>query len=310
MISFERVGSSGLYLPELTYGTALTLGTENSKSSFAGKMISTCWAAGIRSFDTSNNYGEGSAEELLGKVLQTYPREQYVLSTKGSWPIGTGPYDKGLNKKHLRHALENSLSRLKVDYIDIYYAHRFDPNVELEEIIRTFNLFIDQQKILYWATSEWPAEKIDQCIKLCAKLNLEPPICDQHILSYAVDKNLENDVSKICNKYTLGRLAYSPLCQGYLTGKYQAGIPNKSRISKANKINYSKTENFYKQFKCRIDHFNAMCNEFQIDNTAAALQWVRRAGAHIVIGASNIEQIEKNVSALDKKIPNEFWAKI
>lgn len=310
MIEYRRLGSSGLQLPIISYGTALTIGTEHVSPGYTDKLISTCWDGGIRSFDTSNNYSNGLAEELLGKTLRRYARESFVLSTKGSWPIGDGPYNSGLGRKHLRHALDDSLKRLQCEYVDIYYAHRFDPNVELEEVVKTFNYFIDQQKILYWATSEWPADEIERCVKICDDLKLQRPICDQHILSYAVNKNITNGLKDICDLYKLGRIAYSPLCQGYLTGKYSNCIPAESRIAKSKKIGYYKTQNFYNQFSDKIDYFNKMCLEFSVCNEAAALQWVQRQNSHIVMGATSVEQVENNIAAFNEKLPKEFWEKL
>lgn len=302
-----RTGSSGLQITELTFGTALTIGTESNSEEFASKLIDKAWELGIRSFDTSNNYGCGEAEMLTGKALMKYPRHQYVIATKGSWPIGESIYEKGLSRKHILWALEQSLFNLNMDYIDIYYAHRYDPEVPMTEIVRTFNSLISSAKIRYWATSEWPLEALQECIAVCDDLKLEKPIAEQFIYSYAIQKSVGNGVYNFCLNNGIGTLGFSPLCQGFLTGKYCNGIPSDSRIAKKEILNYDKTINFYNQNKQKIDHFLATCDKYKIDYTAAAFQWCIRQSIYPVFGASKIEQIEQNVKSLEVVIPNEFW---
>lgn len=309
-MDFVRLGNSGLNITTLTYGTALTIGTESNDTNYSKELIDTAWNCGIRSFDTSNNYGNGNAERLLGNALKKYPRHCYVLSTKGSWPIGDSIYERGLSRKHLCYALETSLSRLQMDYIDIYYAHRYDPNVPMLEIIRTFNHFINTGKILYWATSEWPLDALKECIQLCEKYNYEKPITEQFIYSYAVQKSVANGVKAFCHSNGIGTICFSPLCQGYLTGKYKKTIPQNSRIAKAEILNYNKTQNFYAQNKERIDFFLNVCEKYTSNPCAVALQWCFRQKIYPVFGASTPKQIEDNVEAANVIIPNELWREL
>lgn len=309
-MNFVKVGSSGLKITELTFGSALTIGTENSDYSFAEDLISTAWNLGIRSFDTSNNYGFGEAERLLGKVLSKYPREEYVLATKGSWPLGDSPYLRGLSRKHILWAFDESIKRLNVDYVDLYYAHRFDPEVPMEEIVRTFNLLINEGKIRYWATSEWPLEALKKCFEICDKFNMERPITEQFIYSYALQKSVNNGVYKFCHDEGMGTLCFSPLCQGFLTGKYKNGIPDDSRIAKADKLKYNKTINFYNQNKENIDHFLSITEKYNVDPVAAALQWCIRKQIYPVFGASKVSQLEHNIKSIENKIPEEFWGEL
>ena len=309
-MNYVRLGNSGLKITELTFGSALTIGTESMDVKFAEDLIDTAWNLGIRSFDCSNNYGYGGAETLLGKVLAKYPRHEYVLSTKGSWPIGETPYDKGLSRKHILWAFEESLKKLNVDYVDIYYAHRYDPEVPMEEIVRTFNWLINTGKVRYWATSEWPLDAIKECHRICDKLNMEKPIVEQFIYSYALQKSFNNGVGPYCQDNGVGTMGFSPLCQGYLTGKYRNGVPEDSRIAKSEKLDYNKTANFYIQNKTRIDYFLEVCDEFSVDYTAAALQWCIRKKIYPVFGASKKEQIIKNVEALAVELPEALWVEL
>lgn len=309
-MKYVRLGQSGLKITELIFGSALTIGTEIMDSNEAEKLIDKAWNLGIRTFDVSNNYGNGEAEKLVGKALQKYPRIEYVLMTKGSWPIGDTPYHRGLSRKHILWAIEESLKKLNKDYVDIYFAHRYDPEVSMEEIVRTFNYLINTGKIRYWATSEWPLSALNECIETCEKLNLEKPITEQFIYSFAVQKSVDNGVKSFCDLHGIGTMGFSPLCQGFLTGKYKNNIPIDSRIAKSTLINYDKTKNFYEQNKARIDAFLAICEEMKVDYVSAALQWCIRQNIYPVFGASKISQLETNVKAIDTIIPEEFWNKI
>lgn len=309
-MNYVRLGNSGLKITELIFGSALTIGTEIMDERNAELLIDKAWELGIRTFDVSNNYGYGGAERLVGKCLAKYPREEYVLITKGSWPIGETPYHRGLSRKHILWAFEESLKKLQKDYVDIYFAHRYDPEVPMEEIVRTFNWLINTGKVRYWATSEWPLAALQECIEVCDKLHMERPVTEQFIYSFAVQKSVTNGVKAFCDEHGMGTMGFSPLCQGYLTGKYRNGIPADSRIAKSEQINYDKTKNFYVQNKERIDSFLAICDEYNVDYVAGALQWCLRQKIYPVFGSSKVSQLEANVKALETIIPDAFWTKL
>ena len=307
MKPFKRVGISGLKLSPITFGSALTIGTEDSGDTYAQMMIDAAWELGIRSFDTSNNYGMGKAETLLGHTLKKYPRDEFVLATKGSWPIGSHVYHQGLGRKHILWAFNESMKRLGLEYVDIYYAHRYDPETPMEEVALTFNRLIDSGRILYWATSEWPLAALVECHEVCNRLGLEKPILDQFIYSYAINKADINGVHTFCQTEGVGMLGFAPLAQGLLTGKYRDSIPRDSRIAKSGQLGYDKTQKIYEQNKARIDHFSSVCLEHNVIGSHAAIQWVIRRGVLPVLGASNPRQLQENVQALEVDIPDNFW---
>jgi aryl-alcohol dehydrogenase-like predicted oxidoreductase len=309
-MEFNKVGKSGVSLTSLTFGTALTLGTEVTSIRLARKLVETSWNLGIRSFDTSNNYGQGRAEALLGRLLRSYPRDEFVVSTKGGWPTGDSPYQQGLGRKSLNSALNASLKRLDFQYIDVYYAHRYDPSVAMEETVRTFNYMISEGKILHWATSEWPLSALIECHNVCDQLGLESPIIEQFNYSFAINKQDHNGVREFCQQAGIGMLGYSPLGQGILTGKYRLSVPPGSRIAKASQLQYDKTEKIFQQHKDAINFFLATCEEFEVEGSAVALQWVLRRGVLPVVGASTPEQLESNVNALEVLVPEELWIKL
>lgn len=309
-MNYVRMGKSGLKLTEITFGSALTIGTESMDVSFARELIQTAWSLGIRSFDVSNNYGMGNAEIIVGEVLKDFPREEYIVSTKGSWPIGDTPYHRGLSRKHILWAFDESMKRMGLDYVDIYYAHRYDPETSMEEIVRTFNYLIGTGRVRYWATSEWPREALEECHAICDKLGLEKPVLEQCIYSFAVRKAESNGVKDFCEMNQVGMLGFSPLCQGLLTGKYKNGVPKDSRVAKSKALNYDKTMNFYKQNKERIDGFLKECEEYDICPTDVAIQWGIRKNIYPVLGASKPIQLEQTVKGLETNVPKELWDKL
>lgn len=306
-MDYKQVGSSGLFLTEITYGTALTIGTEMNGDLYAQELIDAAWNLGIRSFDTSNNYGLGMAELMLGKALKKYPRESFVVATKGSWPLGSGQYERGLGRKHIYWAIDQSLERLGFEYVDIYYAHRYDPNIPMEEIVRTFAKLLSSGRILYWATSEWPLEALIECHEVCDRLGVEKPILEQFIYSYAIDKASKNGVKDFCLNSKVGMLGFAPLCQGLLTGKYLNSTPPNSRIAKSTQIGYSKTIDIYAQFKNKINYFNDTCLKYNIKGCNAAIQWVLNQNVLPVLGASSVHQLTENITSLEVSIPTAFW---
>lgn len=309
-MNYVRMGNSGLKITEITFGSALTIGTECMDISFAKNLIQTAWDLGIRSFDVSNNYGMGNAERIVGKVLKDYPREEYVVSTKGSWPIGDTPYHRGLSRKHILWAFDESMKKMELDYVDIYYAHRYDPETPMEEIVRTFNYLINSGRVRYWATSEWPREALEECHAVCERLGLEKPVLEQCIYSFAVRKTETNGVKEFCNDNKIGMLGFSPLCQGLLTGKYRNGIPEGSRVAKSKELNYDKTMNFYHQNKERIDGYLKLCDEYNMCPTDVAIQWGIRKKIYPVLGASKPEQLIQTVNGLNTVVPEALWEKL
>lgn len=306
-MDFVRMGCSGLKTTVITFGAALTIGTEDHSDAFASSLIDKAWQLGIRSFDLSNNYGMGLAESLVGKALLNYNRQEYVLATKGSWPIGASPYHRGLSRKHILWALDDSLKRLEMDYVDVYYAHRYDSETPMEEVVRTFNNLINVGKIRYWATSEWPVSALEECHEVCDRLGLEKPILEQFIYSFAIRKAEINGVKDFCERKGVGMMGFAPLAQGLLTGKYEFGVPQDSRIAKSDKINYSKTINIYNQNKDRIDGFVSLCHKYELKGSQAALQWCIKNKIFPVLGTSNPQQLEENTESLKVEIPSEFW---
>jgi aryl-alcohol dehydrogenase-like predicted oxidoreductase len=304
------LGSSGLEVSPMFFGTALTIGTESDSQDFSNQMIQKLWQLGVNTFDVANNYGNGRAEELLGKSLAHLPRNQIVVCSKGSWPLGPGFNNSGLGRKHIFDALEKSLFRLELDYLDVYYAHRYDPNVSMRHIVSTFNQLINSGKIRYWGVSEWPLAALQECLDVCERFGMEMPICQQNVFSLLRHPSLYDGVLDFSLKNNMGFIGYSPLAQGLLTGKYQGGITLDSRIGKSKQLNYFKTADMLKEKNSELDKFANLVQEFGLDFVGVALNWVKRQQVIPVFGASRVSQIEENLESFSIDIPNEFWEKL
>ena len=163
---YRSLGRWGVKVSTVGLGSWLTYGGTVEEDA-ATACIATAYEAGVNFFDTANSYNRGRAEEVMGAALARYPRASYVLATKVFNPMGAGPNDRGLSRKHIRAQSDASLRRLGVDYIDLYQCHRYDPEVPLEETCRAMDDLIRSGKVLYWGTSEWTADQISHAVSLC-----------------------------------------------------------------------------------------------------------------------------------------------
>ena len=170
-MEYRNLGDTGLKVSEISLGSWLTYGNGVEKDT-AIRTIDEAYGLGINFFDTANVYNRGEAEKVVGEALRKYERSSYVLATKVFFPMGEGPNDRGLSRKHIMESANASLKRLGLDYVDILYCHRFDPNTPLEETIRTFDDLIRQGKVLYAGISEWTAAQIEQAMRVSDRLLL------------------------------------------------------------------------------------------------------------------------------------------
>lgn len=286
-----RLGNSGLLIPRITLGTALTIGSEHQSTRKTADLVNNALKRGMYAFDTANNYGLGAAEVLLGKALKRFPRHSYIVSSKGSWPIGDAPCSRGLSRSHLTHALSGSRQRLAMESIDIYYAHRFDPGVPMTEVVKTFNCFIRQGAIAYWGVSEWPLDRVEEAVLVARQLGLDPPIANQIAFSFLLDKAVSENLIQRFTALDVSLVGYSPLAQGLLTGKYRRGVPPASRISKAAKIGYHKTGDILAQHSKKVSAFLEFSDEVGIPPAQLALSWALSFDIPLVAGVSKVGQL-------------------
>lgn len=299
-MKYRRLGRAGVKVSEISLGSWLTYGGTVADEA-ATACIDRAYELGINFFDTANVYRRGEAEKVVGKALAKYPRESFVLATKGFGQMGEGPNDKGLSRKHIFEQVHASLKRLNVEYIDLWQCHRYDTETPLDETLRAIDDLIRQGKILYAGVSEWSAVQIDDALHIADKFLLNRIVSNQPQYSM-LERAIEKDVVPLCAREGIGQVVWSPLGQGVLTGKYRPGeaLPAGSRA--ANPTTGSSVsrlltdENLHKVEKLRAVAERKACSLAQL-----ALAWVLREPniSSAIIGASRPEQVEENVKAVD-----------
>ncbi|PKM49911.1 MAG: aldo/keto reductase [Firmicutes bacterium HGW-Firmicutes-7] len=297
-MQYRRLGKTGMKVSEISLGSWLTYGNSIEKET-AIKTIDKAYELGINFFDTANVYARGSAELVVGEALKKYSRESYVLATKVFWPMGDGPNDRGLSRKHVFEQAHASLKRLGVDYLDIYYCHRYDPETRVEETLRIIDDLIRQGKILYAGVSEWTAAQIQEALQVADKYLLDRIVVNQPLYNM-ISRKIETEIIPLSEKNGISQVVYSPLAQGVLTGKYKnlQQLPEGSRATDANAndfigrfLNKSNLE--------KVVKLNDIATELGISMPQLALSWILRypSVASAIIGASRPSQVEENVKA-------------
>lgn len=295
-MQYRRLGNTGLKVSEISLGSWLTYGGYVD-SEPAIRTIHRAYDLGINFFDTANVYMRGEAEKVVGQAIKSFDRESIVLATKVFWPMGEGPNDRGLSRKHIIEQANASLKRLDVDYVDIYYAHRFDPETPLEETLRAFDDLVRQGKVLYLGVSEWTAEQISEAVHLADKKLLDRIVVNQPQYNM-FHRVIEKEVIAVSEKHGIGQVVWSPLAQGVLAGKYRKGetLPEGSRATTNNKS----IEKFLSDAHLdQVEQLTKVANELEISLSQLAIAWILKQPnvASALVGASRPEQIEENVKA-------------
>ncbi|EPZ42291.1 MULTISPECIES: aldo/keto reductase family protein [Alicyclobacillus] len=299
-MEYRRLGKSGLKVSEIALGSWLTYGTVTEKER-AIACVKQAYELGINHFDCANVYGAQphAAEEVMQEALKPYARDSYVITTKAFWPVGDGPNDRGLSRKHIMAQVEKSLKALGVDYIDIFYFHRFDPDTDLEESLRALDDLITQGKVLYGGLSEWPADKIAAGVSLQKELQLHKFAASQPIYNM-FERYIEQAVIPICEDAGIGQVVFSPLAQGVLTGKYRKGAqaPEGSRAATPG-VNRFLEGRLTEDVLDKVEQLSAIATKAELSLPQLALAWVLRQPnvASALIGASRPEQVVENVKA-------------
>ncbi|MFR9711939.1 aldo/keto reductase family protein [Paenibacillus sp. MB22_1] len=307
-MEYRRLGGSGLKVSEISLGSWLTYGGYVEHEN-AEKSIKTAYDLGINFFDTANVYEKGAAEELVGKALKAYPRESYVLATKAFWPMGDGPNDRGLSRKHVMEQVHASLKRLGHDYIDIFYCHRHDPETPLYETLRTIDDLIRQGKILYAGVSEWQASQIAEAVGLADRYLLDRIVVNQPVYNM-FNRYIEKEVIPVSERHGIGQVVFSPLAQGLLTGKYTSAtdIPQDSRAAKLEWVRKGITE----ENIAKVKQLEGIAAELGITVGNLALAWILRQNnvASALVGASRPEQVIENAKASGIKLSEDVLTRI
>jgi voltage-dependent potassium channel beta subunit len=230
-MNYRRLGKSGLRVGELSFGAWVTFAQQISNQT-AAELMTTAYDSGVNFFDNAEAYANGQAEVVMGDILKRkgWPRDTFVVSSKVFWG-GDRPNQEGLSRKHVMEACHAALRRLQVEYLDLYFCHRADPNTPMEETVRAMSDLIHQGKVLYWGTSEWSTAEITQAHRIARELLLVPPTMEQPQYNMFHREKVEREFASLYEKFGLGTTVWSPLASGLLAGKYNDGDPGDTRIS-------------------------------------------------------------------------------
>lgn len=307
-MKYRQLGKSGLRVSELALGSWLTYG-KSVEDQTAKKCIETAYEAGINFFDTANVYEQGQAEIVLGKTLKNYNRDSLVVASKVYFPMGDGPNDRGLSRKHIFEQCDASLKRLGMDYLDLYQCHRYDENVPIEETLWALDDLQRQGKILYAGVSEWPADKIQEAHRIAKERNFRPLVSNQPAYNM-IERQIEKEVVPVSMANGMGQVVFSPLAQGVLTGKYKPGqaVPEDSRAANANINNFLQVYLNNEPLLETIQNLATFAQDLDMNLTQLALAWIlHQPGiSSAIIGASKPEQIENNVKAVEFELSDEI----
>lgn len=309
---YRKLGKWGIKLSVIGIGSYLTYGYKVDDET-ARQCIWAAYDAGVNFFDTANAYNRGKAEETLGRILSEFPRSSYVIATKVYAPMGEGPNDRGLSRKHIFEQCHASLKRLRTDYIDLYQCHRFDPEVPLEETVRAMDDLCRQGKVLYWGVSEWTAAQIIEAVGICQNLGLHPLVSNQprYNLFWRFP---ESEVFPVCERYGIGQVVFSPLAHGILTGKYKPGAPPPPGTRAADPDQNAVMMRLYWN-DANLERAQKMAKiamEMGITPAQLALAWCLRLPVvtSAITSATRVEQVHENLKAAEITIPDEVLTRL
>lgn len=299
-MNYRRLGSAGLKISELSLGAWVTYGGQVGEDA-ALKCMSAAYEAGVNFFDNAEAYAAGNAETVMGNVIRKsgWPRENIIVSSKVFWG-GEGPNDRGLSRKHIYEACRNSMKRLQLDYLDLFFCHRPDPTTPIEETVRAMDDLVHQGKILYWGTSEWTAADIMRAYAIAREQHLTPPQMEQPQYNMLHRDRVEKEYAPLYREIGLGTTIWSPLASGLLSGKYNNGIPTNTRAS-------LKGYEWLRQYVItpeniqKVKQLQPLAKDLECTMAQLALAWCLKNPnvSSVITGATHPEQVVENMRATE-----------
>ena len=303
---YRRMGHTGLKISEISLGAWLTYGgTVEQKTS--EKIVQRAVELGVNFIDIADIYAKGSAETAVGKAIAPFKRSDLVISSKLFWPMTENVNDRGLSRKHIMESIRGTLKRIGTDYLDIYFCHRFDPETPVEETARAMEDLVRAGDILYWGTSVWEADQIDDAVSSAVHWRGYPPSVEQPRYNM-LDRHIEREIIPACDRHGMGLTVWSPLAQGLLTGKYSGGIPKDSRGANTRWMERDLTE----ENIAKVKKLGELAGDLGITIVQLAIAWILRLPqiSCAIVGATSVEQLEQNLSACGVTLDEETLTKI
>lgn len=298
-MEYRRLGKSGLKVSVLSFGSWLTFGKQIEDGT-ATALMHRAYDAGVNFFDNAEIYARGQSETVMGEILHqaNWARDTYTVSSKVYWG-GDKPTQIGLSRKHVTEACHAALKRLQVDYLDLYFCHRPDKSTPVEETVWAMHNLIQQGKILYWGTSEWSAQELQEAYSAARQYNLVPPTMEQPQYNMFVRNRVEVEYKKLYEGMGLGTTIWSPLASGLLTGKYNDGSADKTRLD-IEGMDWLKNRVLVEENLAKVAKLIVLANELGTTMPRLALAWTIKNPnvSTAIMGASKVSQLDDNLQAL------------
>ena len=304
-MEYRRLGKSGLRVSELSYGSWVTFLFQLDKAK-AKKTMKHAYDAGINFFDNAEVYAAGESEKIMGAALKELglQRDTYTVSSKVFFG-GQLVTQRGLNAKHIRDGCDAALKRLKLDYLDLFFCHRPDFHTPVEETVRAMDVLVKQGKILYWGTSEWPADRIREAYLIAYKYGLTPPSMEQPEYNMFNRMKMEKEYLGLFDSEGMGTTIWSPLASGVLTGKYNSGIPKGSRMSLPDyKFLRDKLESKEGSDRLnKVKRLGKVAEKLGVSLAQLSLAWClkNKNVSTVILGATNTKQLDENLKSIEYK---------
>jgi voltage-dependent potassium channel beta subunit len=301
-MEYRRLGRSGLKVSVLSFGSWVTFGPQLS-GTLAVDCLSAAYEAGVNFFDNAEAYSAGESERIMGEAIATlgWPRHTYVLSTKVFWGIhDTVNMRNTLNRKYLLQAIDGSLERLGLDFVDILYCHRPDPETPTEETVQAMSDIVTSGKALYWGTSEWSAEEIRAAWDIADRHHLHKPVVEQPQYNLLNRDKVEREFAPLYDDIGLGLTTWSPLASGLLTGKYLDGVPEGSRATVPG-YEWLSWQLTNEESNAKVRALTSVAEDLGCTLAQLSIAWcaLNPHVSTVITGASRVEQVHENLAALE-----------
>ena len=301
-MEYRRLGKAGVQVSALSLGSWVTFGQQIGDD-VASELMTTAYENGVNFFDNAEAYASGRSEQVMGNILRKkgWGHDTFVVSSKVFWG-GALPNQTGLSRKHVMEACHAALRRLQVDYLDLFFCHRPDPNTPIEETVRAMSDLVTQGKVLYWGTSEWSAQEITQAHGVARELGLVPPTMEQPMYHLLGRHRFEKEYARLYAEYGMGTTIWSPLANGFLTGKHKGG-PQEGTRATLKDYTWLKDQlaNDAKRNAEKIAGLEKIAKDLGLSMAVFAIAWCLKNPnvSTVILGASKVGQLTENLQAVE-----------
>ena len=309
-MTYRSLGRCGTKVSTFSLGGWTTFGGSIQDQALTTSIVRAAFDAGVNFFDIADVYAHGEAERMMGVAFQDLPRHELVISSKCFWPMSEDINDRGLSRKHIMASIDRTLSRIGTDHLDIYFCHRFDEATPLEETVRAMDDLVHQGKILYWGTSEWTADQLRRAHEIADRRNLYAPQVEQPQYNLLFRERFEDEIASEVDELGMGVVVWSPLASGFLTGKYDEGIPEGSRLHRIEWLRKRLVDdpNAVRAVKA----FSDVAEDVGCSRTQLALAWAaaQPSVSSVILGATSLDQLHENLGAAQVAMDEGLKARV